>query len=89
MLSMTEADKYKQLDYLLVCKQLAQHSVNAHALPLLIRGGQPKRATRVTQEHFAGVGWNRPKASDHCPLAIDLVVPADTTPIDKELLRRP
>lgn len=57
----------RQLDYLLVSRRLARASP---ALPYVERRGLPRRA--VGDRVFPGVGWDRPKASDHCPIAFDL-----------------
>lgn len=61
---------YRQLDYLLVSKALAH--ANPHP-PVVHRLGLPHRADRYAGERFNGVGRNRPKASDHCPLAFDVL----------------
>jgi predicted extracellular nuclease len=63
-------DEYNQLDYLLISKALAE--ANPTALPEVERRGLPKRALKVTGDRFPGVGFNHPKASDHCPLVIEL-----------------
>ena len=34
--------------------------------------GLPLRAQRVKVPRLSGVGFNYPKASDHCPVAVDL-----------------
>ncbi len=63
---------YRQLDYLLVSRALA--AANPDALPVIERRGMSRRAERADVKRFAGVGRNRPKASDHCPLVIDLAM---------------
>lgn len=63
------APAYQQLDYLLLSRSLAARNV---ALPVVERRGQPGRASRFAGERLDGVGFDRPKASDHCPLAMDL-----------------
>lgn len=63
---------YRQLDYLLVSKTLAEK--NDGVLPIVLRKGLPYRATAYTGVRFDDVGEHRPKASDHCPLAIDLTL---------------
>jgi len=63
-------NEYRQLDYLLVSRALAEE--NAGREPVIVRNGMPRRAARYTGARLRGVGENRPKASDHCPLAIDL-----------------
>jgi predicted extracellular nuclease len=63
---------YRQLDYVLVSRALA--AANSDALPVIERRGMPRRAARADTRRFEGVGRNRPKASDHCPLVIDLTL---------------
>ncbi len=62
-----------QLDYILLSPHLSR--VNGKAKPDIIRNGQPWR-TPFPQgqevERFPRIGWDRPKASDHCPVAVTL-----------------
>lgn len=62
---------YKQLDYLLLSKSLAEASGGE---PEIMRKGLPKRAAKYTGERFDGVGQNKPKASDHCPVVMEVEV---------------
>lgn len=64
--------EYRQLDYLLVSKTLAEK--NSDAEPVVMRKGLPYRATQYDGDRFDDVGEHEPKASDHCPLAIDLTL---------------
>lgn len=62
-----------QLDYILASPLLANQ--NATAIPDIVRNGQPYRTPfppgqEVT--HYPRIGWDRPKASDHCPVAVTL-----------------
>jgi predicted extracellular nuclease len=62
-----------QLDYILASPALAQS--NATVLPDIIRRGQPYRTIFPPDqkvELFPRTGWDRPKASDHCPVAVTL-----------------
>ncbi len=62
-----------QLDYVLLSRHLAQ--TNGKALPEIVRGGQPYRTPFPPGQEidrYPRVGWDRPKASDHCPVAITL-----------------
>jgi predicted extracellular nuclease len=62
-----------QLDYLLLSPALA--STNETALPDIIRNGQPWRTIfppGQEVDRYPRIGWDRPKASDHCPVAITL-----------------
>ncbi|WP_309086060.1 endonuclease/exonuclease/phosphatase family protein [Chelativorans sp.] len=62
-----------QLDYLLLSPALAGR--NPDAVPDIVRGGQPWRTIfppGQEVERFPRTGWDRPKASDHCPVAISL-----------------
>ncbi|WP_315923719.1 endonuclease/exonuclease/phosphatase family protein [Mesorhizobium sp. SP-1A] len=62
-----------QLDYILLSPSLAAH--NGGAVPDIVRNGQPYRTPfpeGQDVERFPRVGWDRPKASDHCPVAITL-----------------
>lgn len=62
-----------QLDYLLASPKLAK--TNDRALPHIVRQGQPMRTVfpgGQKVDRYPSTGWNRPKASDHCPVAITL-----------------
>lgn len=62
-----------QLDYVLLSRGLAER--NAKAVPEIVRGGQPFRTPfppGQEVERFPRVGWDRPKASDHCPVVVEL-----------------
>lgn len=61
--------EYRQLDYILLSKSLAQLNTET---PVIMRKGTPKRAEKYTGPRFDGIGKDRPKASDHSPLFIDL-----------------
>jgi predicted extracellular nuclease len=62
---------YRQLDYLLLSKSLAEANDGE---PEIMRKGAPLRATRYDGERFPGVGEDNPKASDHCPVVLALSV---------------
>jgi endonuclease/exonuclease/phosphatase family metal-dependent hydrolase len=66
-------DIYTQLDHILISPALA--ATNPSARPRLVRSGQPYRAARHTGSRYPRVGWDRPKASDHCPFVIELEIP--------------
>ena len=62
-----------QLDYILLSPSLAGR--NANAIPDIVRGGQPFRTPfppGQEVERYPRIGWDRPKASDHCPVAVTL-----------------
>lgn len=62
-----------QLDYLLASPALAVS--NPTAVPEIIRSGQPYRTVfppNQNVERYPRTGWDRPKASDHCPVAVTL-----------------
>lgn len=63
-------DNYHQLDYLLASPALA--AKNPNAKPMIIRNGQPYRAERYQGARWPRVGYDRPKASDHCPVLVSL-----------------
>lgn len=62
-----------QLDYILLSPALAR--TNTQAMPQIVRRGQPWRTIfppGQEVERYPRAGWDRPKASDHCPVAITL-----------------
>ena len=62
--------QYSQLDYILLSKDLAEN--NPEAKPEVFRQGLPLRAASYSGERIKGVGENKPKASDHAGVVIDL-----------------
>jgi len=62
-----------QLDYLLASPSLAE--TNPRAVPDIVRAGQPWRTPfppGQAVERYPRIGWDRPKSSDHCPVAVSL-----------------
>ena len=62
-----------QLDYIWLSPALAAR--NATTVPEIVRGGQPYRTPfppGQEVERFPRTGWDRPKASDHCPVVMEL-----------------
>jgi len=58
--------QYTALDHILLSPRLAD--LNQTSSISYVRAGMPWRVTRHKGYRLAGVGWNKPKASDHCPL---------------------
>jgi endonuclease/exonuclease/phosphatase family metal-dependent hydrolase len=67
-----DAERYKQIDYILLSKSLAQ--ANPTVKPHIVREGLPNKASRYAGPRFPGVGPRKPSASDHCPVAISINV---------------
>jgi predicted extracellular nuclease len=62
-----------QLDYILLSPSLAER--NSRAIPDIVRNGQPWRTVfppGQSVDRYPRTGWDRPKASDHCPVAVTL-----------------
>jgi endonuclease/exonuclease/phosphatase family metal-dependent hydrolase len=66
------AERYKQIDYILLSKSLAQ--ANPSVKPVIIREGLPRKAALYTGPRFTGVGPSKPSASDHCPVVIKISI---------------
>lgn len=61
-----------QLDYVWLSPALAAR--NPQAVPEIIRAGQPFRTVfppGQDVERYPRTGWDRPKASDHCPVVLE------------------
>ncbi len=63
-------NKYKQIDFILLGKELAEKNKNEK--PVIVRKGLPFRAENHKGDRYDGVGEEEPKASDHCPVYIDI-----------------
>lgn len=63
---------YKQLDYILLSKSLAEN--NQSAIPTIIRKGIQRSATLYKGPRFEGIGDVTPRSSDHCPVVIELKI---------------
>jgi predicted extracellular nuclease len=62
---------FHQLDYILVSPAMEQNNPNVQ--PDIIRFGQPYRVPGIENDRrYPRVGFDRPKASDHCPVAVTL-----------------
>ncbi len=58
-----------QLDYIIVSPALADKLVGT---PEIIRLGMPQRVPNLDPDaRFPRIGWDRPKASDHCPIVAE------------------
>ncbi len=79
-------ETHMPLDYVLLSPGLAD--ANPHPGVEIIRRGLPYRVPldpraqdrsvatlSTTANRYPRVGWDRPKASDHCPVVVDIVVP--------------
>lgn len=64
------AQKHKtQLDYIIASPALAAKMIGT---PEVIRAGMPYRVPNTDDiARFPRVGWDRPKASDHCPVVVE------------------
>ncbi len=65
---------YRQLDFLWIGRELYERA--GRPAPVVHREGLPLRAERYAGPRFDGVGDDRPKASDHCPVTLTLPVSA-------------
>ncbi len=68
--------EYRQLDYILLPRAL--WNAAGKPVPEIMRKGLPWRAEKYGGERFADVGESEPKASDHCPVVIEVPVAALT-----------
>jgi predicted extracellular nuclease len=58
-----------QLDYIIASPALKERITNP---PLVIRNGMPFRVPNSTDiQRYPRIGWDRPKASDHCPVVVE------------------
>lgn len=68
-----ETQHLVQLDYMLASPRLA--GANPDAVPAILRTGQPHRTPFPPGQEvprYPRTGWDRPKASDHCPVVVEL-----------------
>lgn len=63
-------NEYRQLDYVLLSERVDEAAKKP--VPGIVRKGLPWRAERYAGERFEEVGEEEPKASDHCPLYVDI-----------------
>jgi endonuclease/exonuclease/phosphatase family metal-dependent hydrolase len=88
-------EEHVQLDYVLLSPALAK--ANPSPRVEIVRRGLPYRvpldpaapdrsmrflATRA--DRYPRVGWDRPKASDHCPVVVEVEVPGRGAPLPEE-----
>ena len=57
-----------QLDYIIASPALAAKLVGT---PEIIRAGMPERVPNLDIKRYPRTGWDRPKASDHCPVVAE------------------
>lgn len=63
-------DSYAALDHFFLSPALAEK--NARPDVEITRIGLPWRAERYTGMRLPGIAWSNPKASDHCPIRLEL-----------------
>ena len=64
---------FHQLDYLLASPSLA--AKNPGVQPTIVRTGQPYRVPGIEAlPRYPRIGFDRPKSSDHCAVAVTLAV---------------
>jgi endonuclease/exonuclease/phosphatase family metal-dependent hydrolase len=65
-----------QLDYVIASPALARRISEP---PRFIRKGQPYRVPNTDAvDRYSRIGWDRPKASDHCPLVVEFDIRASS-----------
>lgn len=57
-----------QLDYIIASPALADR---VQGTPEVIRAGMPHRVPNLDIARYPRIGWDRPKASDHCPIVVE------------------
>ncbi|MDD9717584.1 hypothetical protein PVW48_12555 [Dinoroseobacter sp. PD6] len=57
-----------QLDYVIASPALA---ARVRSIPEIIRTGMPQRVPNLDTPRYPRIGWDRPKASDHCPVVVE------------------
>lgn len=57
-----------QLDYIIASPALA---AKMQGQPQILRSGMPYRVPNLDTPRYPRVGWDRPKASDHCPVLVE------------------
>ncbi|MBK5934800.1 endonuclease/exonuclease/phosphatase family protein [Rhodovulum imhoffii] len=57
-----------QLDYIIASPALA---ARIRGTPRIIRAGMPLRVPNLETPRYPRMGWDRPKASDHCPVVVE------------------
>ncbi|WP_421724743.1 endonuclease/exonuclease/phosphatase family protein [Bauldia sp.] len=60
-----------QLDYIIASPELSQR---VEGSPRIIRAGMPIRVPNLDVARYPRMGWDRPKASDHCPVVVEFDV---------------
>lgn len=66
----TGDDTYSALDHFLLSPALAEKNARPHMS--ITRCGLPWNAERYQGFRLPGVAWSRPKASDHCPISLQI-----------------
>lgn len=67
-----------QLDYILASRAVADCVTSG---PEVVRSGLPFRVPNSGDLHrYPRIGWDRPKASDHCPVVVEIEVPVTEAP---------
>lgn len=68
----THKSTKSQLDYVIASPALAELVSRSPRSPRFIRKGQPYRVPNTDAvDRYPRIGWDRPKASDHCPLVVE------------------